>query len=109
MEQEFKIKSKNIRISPSPSSWDAIRQRLDEKREKRTVRFNWEVGMAASLIGMLFLVGLLFLNNSWKNQLPSSTLSYTSEFENPSVQSDIYWQINTLHQAYSKLSSSSSK
>jgi len=103
IEQEFKEKSKSLRVSPSPSTWDTLRQRLEEKKQRRSVNLNISVAIAASFIGIIFLVGLLFLKDNPGSDLVSPPMTSTTEFEAVPESSDIYWQIAELNHAYSRL------
>ncbi len=103
MEQEFRDQSKSIRLTPSPSSWETIRRRLDEKNQIKKIKLNPILAIAASLTGILLLASLLFMNNNREATCSTTSMTNTTEFEDHTDHTDIYWQISQLNQAYTRL------
>ena len=103
MEQEFRDQSKSIRLTPSPSSWETIRRRLDEKKQNKKVKLYPILAMAASITGVLLLVSLLFMKNNREAAWSATSINNTTEFEDHADNTDIYWQISQLNQAYTRL------
>lgn len=103
MEQEFRNKSKAIRIEPSPASWDTLRKRLEEKRKTRQIKLIPMLAIAASILGIIFWVSLLFIKNTGDQVIPVTSMAKTTQFEDWSGNIEIYWQISQLNQAYTRL------
>lgn len=55
-DQEIKNKLDKRAIAPSPDSWDTLSRRLNVQVEKRNNRSYWWLGLAASIVGVLFVV-----------------------------------------------------
>jgi hypothetical protein len=103
MEQEFKNKSRSIRIDPSPASWDTLRKRLEQKRKSRRIQLIPMLAIAASILGIIFLVSMLFIKNTGDQIIPATSMAKTTEFEDWTGDTDIYWQISQLNEAYTRL------
>jgi hypothetical protein len=63
-EKEFSRKLQDREIEPSAQSWEKLQEKLNtaEKKEKSGFDLKW-MGIAASLVGGLLILGLLFNSN----------------------------------------------
>ena len=63
-EKEFSRKLQDREIEPSAQSWEKLQEKLNtaEKKEKSGFNLKW-MGIAASLVGGLLILGLLFNSN----------------------------------------------
>ncbi len=55
-EDDFKYKLKNRTITPSNAAWDTLSKRLDAEDNTTNNKSMWWIGIAASVIGILFVV-----------------------------------------------------
>ena len=55
-DQEIKNKLDKRVIAPSRDAWDTLSKRLDVQVERRNNRSYWWLGLAASIVGVLFVV-----------------------------------------------------
>ncbi len=58
-EDQIKHKLESREITPSPKSWEQLRAKLD-KKEKKEIPLKWWLGIAASFIGGVLLVGIFY-------------------------------------------------
>tara|TARA_R110002050_G_scaffold94765_3_gene197331 strand:- start:66080 stop:66844 length:765 start_codon:yes stop_codon:yes gene_type:complete len=61
-EEDIKRKLENRSLKPSENAWSKLSSRLDEKKDPKNNKPYWWLGLAASIIGVLFVVSQ-FLNN----------------------------------------------
>lgn len=61
-EESIKEKLDKRRLQPSKKAWDKLSSRLDAQEEKKNNKPYWWLGIAASIVGILFIVSQ-FLNN----------------------------------------------
>lgn len=55
-EDNIKDKLENRRLNPSTDAWDKLSERLDNQEKKKNNKPVWWLGIAASVIGVLFVV-----------------------------------------------------
>ncbi len=58
-EDDFKEKLDKRTIAPSTDAWEKLSKRLDNQEESNTRKSYWWFGVAASIIGVLFIVSQL--------------------------------------------------
>ena len=58
-EEEFKNRLEAREIEPSEGSWNKLQQELDDHKKSGNRRF-WWIGMAASLVGGILILSLVF-------------------------------------------------
>ncbi|WP_339893177.1 hypothetical protein [uncultured Algibacter sp.] len=61
-ENNIKNKLDERRLKPSTDAWDKLSERLDNQDKKNNKKPYWWLGLAASIVGVLFIVSQ-FLNN----------------------------------------------
>lgn len=59
-ENNIKEKLEERRLQPSNDAWDELSERLEQKEEKKINKAYWWLGMAASLVGLLFVAFQFF-------------------------------------------------
>ncbi len=64
-ENNIKDKLDKRRLKPSADAWDKLSERLDSEDKKDNKKPYWLLGLAASVVGVLFIVSQ-FLNNETK-------------------------------------------
>ena len=55
-EENIKDKLDKRKLKPSPEAWNKLSARMDSSQEKRTSKNFWWLGLAASIVGILFVV-----------------------------------------------------
>lgn len=55
----FKENSKQIKETPTPRTWRRLERKLDAHRRRNQADHSWTLSMAAALVGLVCLVGLL--------------------------------------------------
>ena len=55
-EENIKDKLDKRKLKPSPEAWSKLSKRMDSGQEKRTSKNFWWLGIAASIVGILFVV-----------------------------------------------------
>lgn len=67
-DKQIKSQLEKREITPSLKSWEALRSRLDANQKKKSPIY-WYLGLAASFVGGIFIVSLLF-NTKTSNDNP---------------------------------------
>ncbi|APY10538.1 hypothetical protein BWZ22_04460 [Seonamhaeicola sp. S2-3] len=61
-DKHIKDKLEERRLKPSVNAWDKLSERLDANEKKKHVNLYWWYGVAASIVGVLFVVSQLVDN-----------------------------------------------
>ncbi|MCK7590308.1 hypothetical protein M0G43_06970 [Subsaxibacter sp. CAU 1640] len=70
-EEQMKDKLEKRSLQPSAESWATLAKRLDEEQHKKNNSRYWWIGVAASVVGILF-ISILYFNNSYdKSHTPA--------------------------------------
>ncbi len=82
----------DYKVTPSKDVWTAISKAQHPQRRKRLVVFWWSSGVAASLVGLLFISSLFSseLNNSFSNYSPRISGKHTASLNKPGDTSDAF-------------------
>lgn len=67
-DKHIKEKLKSREINPTPNSWDVLANKLDAQENKPENKKFWWLGIAASIIGILFVATQFFNNNEEKHE-----------------------------------------
>lgn len=73
-EEQFKNKLEQRKLQPSPEAWDKLAQRLDKTSKAHKSKKLWYIGLAASIVGLLFL-GLPFWTDNQNTENPKEVVS----------------------------------
>ena len=84
-EQDIKKKLEKRRIQPSTNSWNKLADSLQFKEHKKDTKFLWLMGIAASIVGVLFVVSI-FLNEEKGNSAPTIVNVPPPEKEDASIE-----------------------
>ncbi|AJR04808.1 hypothetical protein [Siansivirga zeaxanthinifaciens] len=68
-ENKIKETLENRSIQPSAQAWDKLSNRLDSAATKPNNKTFWWLGIAASIIGVLFVVSIFFKNENSTNKI----------------------------------------
>jgi len=82
-EEDIKKKLEKRTINPSANSWNKLADSLQTKEHKKDNRFLWLMGVAASIVGILFVVSI-FSNGETENSTPIIVNVPTPESEDAS-------------------------
>jgi len=63
-EQDIKNKLEKRSIQPLNNSWQKLSDSLEKKEHKKNNKFLWIMGVAASIVGILFVVSVFFKEDS---------------------------------------------
>lgn len=63
-EEQIKEKLENRRIQPSKQGWNKLSERLEAQEKSKNSTPYWWLGIAASIIGVLFVVSQFWNNNN---------------------------------------------
>ena len=66
-EEQMKDKLEKRRLQPSPESWAALSNRLDAEQKKNNTSLFWWIGIAASIVGIVFITAMYFNNEPVQN------------------------------------------
>lgn len=66
-EEQIKDKLEKRSLQPSPESWATLANRLDVEQKIKNNSMFWWFGIAASIIGIVFVSAIYFNNNSVEN------------------------------------------
>ena len=69
VEQDMKEKLEKRKIQPSESSWNKLANRLELQEKKKGNKYFWWIGIAASVVGIIWSISL-FLNNDTEKIKP---------------------------------------
>ncbi len=69
-EEQVKEKLEKRALQPSPNAWNTLSKRLDSQEQKKTVSPFWWVGLAASVVGVLFVASQFFNNDIEEGSVP---------------------------------------
>lgn len=69
VEQDIKEKLEKRKIQPSESSWNKLANRLELQEKKKGNKYFWWIGIAASVVGIIWSISL-FLNNDTEKIKP---------------------------------------
>ena len=83
-EEHIKDRLEKRTIKPNFKSWDALSKKLDDHESKKSNKPLWYVGIAASIIGILFLANSLLFNTTIENDenFPQVVDSEKIDFDN---------------------------
>lgn len=86
-EDQFKDKLSKREITPSAGGWDKLSGQLNSEGEKPKPLF-WWIGIAATLLGAIFIAGLIYNNNPETNNpgLVETPVKIESEDKNESFE-----------------------
>ena len=74
-EEQMKDKLEKRSLQPSPESWATLANRLDARDNKhKNKSMFWWFGIAASVVGILFVTTIYFNNKSIENQFQLSLI-----------------------------------
>lgn len=65
-EDQFKTALENREIKPTEGSWEKLTSRLETK-EKKTLPLYWWLGIAATVVGAIFIAGMVYNNEPVSN------------------------------------------
>jgi hypothetical protein len=66
-EEHMKDKLEKRSLQPSPESWATLANRLDAEEKNKNKSLFWWIGIAASIVGILFLTTMYFNNQPIEN------------------------------------------
>lgn len=69
-EEHIKEKLENRNIKPSNQAWDKLSERLDAQQKNKNYKPYWWLGIAASIVGVLFVVSQFWSNNTAVDVIP---------------------------------------
>ena len=69
-EDEMKTKLEKRSLTPSPEIWSKLSNRLDAEQQNKNKSKYWWFGIAASVVGILFVTTIYFNNQSIENNSP---------------------------------------
>jgi len=69
-EENIKDKLDKRTLQPSTEAWNKLSERLDEQEKKGNNKTIWWIGLAASIVGVLFVVSQFFNNNTAQKIVP---------------------------------------
>ncbi|GAA4814356.1 hypothetical protein [Litoribaculum gwangyangense] len=78
-EEQLKEKLEKRRMQPMENAWEKLSDRLDNEQKKNTNKSYWWLGLAASLVGIVFIVSQ-FLNLNVRNKTETEVVT-TPEVE----------------------------
>ena len=70
-EEQMKDKLEKRSLQPSPEGWSTLANRLDAEQKKKNSSLFWWLGIAASIVGIVFMTALYFNGNSGENSIPT--------------------------------------
>lgn len=70
-EEQMKEKLEKRSLNPSPESWAALSDRLDAQQKNKSKSLFWWIGIAASIIGIVFITAEFFNNQPVQNSSPT--------------------------------------
>lgn len=90
----------NRTIKPSATSWDTLAGQLDAADKKKSKTMYWWIGIAASVVAILFTVNVFFNGNSTESQSPVivNTQEQVDEYNIPTEKLPVEEQIATTQQ-----------
>ena len=69
-EENIKGKLDKRTFQPSTEAWNKLSERLDEQDKKGNNKMIWGIGLAASIVGVLFVVSQMFNTNNVQEMVP---------------------------------------
>lgn len=104
-EENIKEKLDKRTLQPSSEAWKKLSSRLESSEIKPTNKVYWWLGIAASIVGILFITGQFF--NNQPTQIITPEIVNTPEvierdFYNPIINSEIEKVIPGVHESISK-------
>ena len=69
-DQNIKNKLKNRTIKPSENAWNVLSDKLEAQESQKSYKAYWWLGIAASIVGILFFVIRGIDTNSVENNMP---------------------------------------
>lgn len=89
-------------ISPSPKSWDSLADKLDATDKKKRKTPYWWMGIAASIVAILFTISLFFNRNTTETQSPIivDTQEQVEDHQIPMEKLPEENQVAETHQTY---------
>ncbi|MEZ4792703.1 MAG: hypothetical protein R2783_04345 [Gelidibacter sp.] len=70
-EEQMRDKLEKRRLQPSPESWANLSNRLDAEQKNKSRSLFWWFGIAASIVGIVFVTAMYFNNTSFENNTPT--------------------------------------
>jgi len=78
-DQNIKNKLKNRTIKPSDNAWNLLSDKLEAQENKKSYKAYWWLGIAASIVGILFFTIKGFDTNPAENNMPIIVDSHVEE------------------------------
>ncbi len=70
-EEQMRDKLEKRSLQPSPESWATLSKRLDAEQKNKNKSLFWWFGIAASVVGIVFVTAMYFNNTSFENNTPT--------------------------------------
>lgn len=87
-EENIKEKLEKRTLQPTSQAWNKLSEKLDTDAKKSSNKSIWWLGLAASLVGILFLVNVFFKTSETNNQNPVLVDIETNNIENVQNEND---------------------
>ena len=87
-EEHMRDKLEKRSLQPSPESWATLSKRLDAEQKNKNKSLFWWIGIAASIVGIVFVTAMYFNNASFKNNTPTIVNSNGNVFEKVEINKD---------------------
>ena len=89
-EKESKGKLEARLIQPSTGSWDRLSERLDNQKSKQQYKQKyWWLGVAASLVGVLFIAQHFFYNDSISKSIDTNKIELVNNDEDKKTEKEL--------------------
>jgi len=88
-EENIKEKLEKRTLQPSSQAWNTLSEKLEKDTNKPTNKAFWWLGIAASLVGILFVVNLFLKTPETSNQTPILVETEAKEVETIEHKNDI--------------------
>ncbi|MEZ4801816.1 MAG: hypothetical protein R2797_03520 [Gelidibacter sp.] len=85
-EEQMRDKLEKRVLQPSPESWATLSKRLDAEQKNKNKSLFWWFGIAASIIGIVFVTAMYFNNTSFENNTPTIVNSNDNVIQKEEIQ-----------------------
>ncbi len=102
----FRRNQYGLNERPSPNAWNRLERRLDAHQNRQRQAFRRTLSMAAGLVFIVFIVGLLSLYSNGKADkwdYHTQYIDQTIEANGPADQADMVKMVNLSHQYQAQL------
>lgn len=79
LEDHFRDRLQERELTPSPGAWEELEQRLDKEGASPRNRTVFWFALAASFVGVIFLLGALYFNSPTESQLVQEEVNTSVE------------------------------